>query len=66
MSVSFFFLGLPFCTPLVYSLGALCLFLIYILLFADQKKNCKNFISFTVLDFVREEVFYMIVGSIMT
>ena len=27
------------CTPLVYSLGALCSFFIYILLFTDQKKK---------------------------
>ena len=26
------------CTPLVYSLGALCSFFIYILLFTDKKK----------------------------
>ena len=28
-----------FCTPLVYSLGALCLVFIYILLFTDKKKK---------------------------
>ena len=27
------------CTPLVYSLGALCSFFIYILLFTDKKKD---------------------------
>ena len=27
------------CTPLVYSLGALCSFFIYILLFTDKKKR---------------------------
>ena len=27
------------CTPLVYSLGALCSFFIYILLFTDKKKK---------------------------
>ena len=31
-----------FCTPLVYSLGALCSFFIYILLFTDQKKKEKK------------------------
>ena len=30
------------CTPLVYSLGALCSFFIYILLFTDQKKKKKD------------------------
>ena len=30
------------CTPLVYSLGALCSFFIYILLFTDQKKKKKT------------------------
>ena len=31
-----------FCTPLVYYLGALCSFFIYILLFPDQKKKKKK------------------------
>ena len=31
------FLGLPFYISLVYSLGAMCSFFIYILLFTDQK-----------------------------
>ena len=35
--------GLPFCAPLVYSLGALCSFFIYILLFTDQKKKKRVF-----------------------
>ena len=30
------------CTPLVYSLGALCSFFIYILLFTNQKKKKKK------------------------
>ena len=30
------------CTPLVYSLGALCSFFIYILLFTDKKKKKKK------------------------
>ena len=38
-----FFLGIPFCTSLVYSLGALCLFLIYTLLFINQKKKKKTY-----------------------
>ena len=39
MSWRVFFLGFPFCIFLVYSLGALCSFLIYILLFTDQKSG---------------------------
>ena len=31
------------CTPLVYSLGALCSFFIYLLLFTDQKKKKKDY-----------------------
>ena len=34
------------CTPLVYSLGALCSFFIYILLFTDQKKKYDFFFFF--------------------
>ena len=36
------FLGFPLCIPLVYSLGASCSFLIYILLFTDKKKKKKR------------------------
>ena len=36
---SWFFGVFPFCIPLMYSLGASCSFLIYILLFTDKKKN---------------------------
>ena len=39
---SWFFGVFPFCIPLVYSLGALCSFFIYILLFTDPKKKKKT------------------------
>ena len=34
------------CTPLVYSLGALCSFFIFILFFTDQKKKKKLIFRF--------------------
>ena len=39
------------CTPLVYSLDALCSFLIYILFFTDQKKK-KNLLIDLFLAYV--------------